>query len=259
MTRKKSSPVAIHELKLIHLVVRFDIVPMKYIAYFLLLLISINCSAQEKIAEESKYPTRFVFKKSLLTTQQGVAGLKSKTDSLIDAQYNPQGKDSLVNKDLKEVQMTQFLTQSPDTEIHVEIRNDSIWRYTKQNGKLIGDYLLIQKNGGILYYYDKSRSVNYSKYDLFDEIHKYGITENRNSRKEISGFQCYKLILIKENLESDLGNTIYEMYVTDQIALPIHSVINLTKFVPNTFPMEIIVTEEKLPGIAVKYELIEIE
>jgi hypothetical protein len=49
------------------------------------------------------------------------------------------------------------------------------------------------------------------------------------------------------------------MYVTDQIELPIHSVINISKFVPNSFPMEILVSEENLSGLANLYELIEIK
>ncbi len=73
------------------------------------------------------------------------------------------------------------------------------------------------------------------------------------------GFKCYKLTLIKKDTKSDLGNTIYEMYVTDRIKLPPHSVINLTKFIPNKFPMEIKVWNEKLSGIAELYKLIEIE
>jgi len=195
----------------------------------------------------------------MVTSQSGISDLKSKTDSLIDVTYNPKGKDSLMNKRLKEMQMTEFLAQTPETEIYVEVQKDSIWRYTKQNGAMIGDYFMIQKNSGILNYYDKSKSVNYRKYDLFSQNQEYEIIENKKDRKEINGFDCFKLKLVKIDKESDLGNTIYEMYVTDQIDLPIHSVINLTKLVPNTFPMEIKVSEEKLSGMAELYELIGIE
>jgi hypothetical protein len=195
----------------------------------------------------------------MVSSQSGISELESKTDSLIKANYSPNGKDSLMNKRLKEMKMTDVLTRTPETEIHIEIQNDSIWRFTKQKGKMIGDYFMIQKNSGILNYYDKSKSVNYRKYDLFAKNHKYEIIENRKDRKEIKGFECYKLTLIKKDTESDLGNTIYEMYVTDRIELPIHSVINLTKLVPNTFPMEIKVSEEKLSGMAELYELIGIE
>ena len=232
---------------------------MKYTIYIIIVLILVSCSTSKKMTERSSQPTKFVFKKSMVSSQSGITELKSKTDSLIDTTYNPKGKDSLTNKKLKEMQMTEFLTQTPETEIYVEVKNDSIWRHTKQNGEMIGDYFMVQKESGILNYYDKSKSVNYRKYDLFAKKHKYEIIENRKVIKEINGFDCYKLTLIKKDAQSDLGNTIYEMYVTDQIELPIHAVINLTKLVPNTFPMEIRISEEKLSGLAEQYELIKIE
>jgi len=194
----------------------------------------------------------------MISTQSGISNLKSKQDSLIDTTYNRNGKDSLMNKKLKGIQITNFLTQTPETEIYIEVQDDSIWRYTKQKGKMIGDYFMIKKDSGILNYYDKSKSVNYRKYDLFTQNHEYVVSENRKDRKKIKGFDCFKLTLVKIDKESDLGNIIYEMYVTDGIELPIHSVLNLTKLIKNTFPMEIKVSEEKLSGLTELYELIEI-
>ncbi|MDT0553498.1 hypothetical protein [Urechidicola vernalis] len=232
---------------------------MKYINYILIILILVGFSSAKRLTESNSKPTKFVFKKSMASSQSGISELNSKTDSLINVAYNPKGKDSAINKELKEMQMTEFLTRTPETEIYVEVENDSIWRYTKQNGKMIGDYFMIQKNSGILNYYDKSKSVNYRKYDLFEKNYKYEIIENKKDRKEIKGFDCFKLTLIKQNAESDLGNTVYEMYVTDQIELPIHSVINLSKLVPNTFPLEIRISEENLSGLEEQYEIIKIE
>ncbi|GHA39580.1 hypothetical protein GCM10007103_21180 [Salinimicrobium marinum] len=210
-------------------------------------------------AQNTSEPTNFVFKKSMVASQNGISNLERKHDSLIDAMVNPNGKDSLMNKQLKELQMTDFLTQSPDTEIYVEVQNDSVWRYKKLKGEMIGDYLMILKNTGILNYYDRSKSINYDKYDLFAGNNVYEISEDRNDRKEIKGYDYFKLRLVKIDEESDLRNLIYEMYVTDQIDLPIHSVINLGKFLPKTFPMEIKISEEELPGMAEVYEIIEIE
>ncbi|WP_439133070.1 hypothetical protein [Polaribacter sp.] len=224
--------------------------------FWIILILSLSVSV---IYGQNKQPKKFVFKKSIVSTENGISDLESKTDSLIDTNYKMKRKDSLINRKLKEIQMTEFLTQTPETEIYVEIENDSIWRYTKQKGKIIGDYFMIKKNSGILNYYDKSKSVNYKKYDLFAKNQESRIIENRKDRKKIKGFDCYKLTIINKDKESDLGNTIYEMYVTDQIELPVHSVINLNKLVLNNFPMEIKIWEEKLSGIIELYELIEIE
>ena len=195
----------------------------------------------------------------MVFSENGISNLKLRQDSLIDAMVNPNGKDSLMNKQLKELQMTDFITQRSETEIHVEVQNDSVWRYTKQKGEMIGNYLLILKNSGILHYFDKTKSVNYRKYDLFRKNDEFEIFTDRKDRKEIQGYNCFKLRLVKFDEESDFGNTIYEMYVTEEIDLPVHSVINMGEFIPNTFPMEIRVSEEKLTGMADLYELIEIE
>ena len=195
----------------------------------------------------------------MVASQSGISNLESKTDSLIDVNYNPNGKDSLTNQKLKGMHMKDFLMQLPETEVYVEIKNDSIWRSTKQNGKMIGDYFMIKRSNGILYYYDKSKSLNYGKYDLFAQNDEYIVMENKKDRKEIKGFDCFKLTLIRKGPESDLDDTIYEMYVTDLIDLPAHSVINLTKQISNAFPMEIKVSENNLPGIIELYELIEIK
>ncbi len=195
------------------------LIRMKFINCILILLFSTYSLGQSESKVVANSPTKFVFKKTV----------------------------------------TVSFPQTPETELFIEVKNDSIWRHTKQDGKIIGDYFMIEKNLGILNYYDKSKSVNYRKYDLFAKNDEYEIIEDRKDRKDISGFDCYKLIMVKQDTKSDLGNTIYEMYVTDEIDLPLHSVINLTKRVPNTFPMEISITEEKLPGQAERYELIRIE
>jgi len=235
------------------------LIQMKNIYYILIFLFLVGCTSTRKLVKDISKPSKFVFKKSLVSTKNGISGLKAKQDSLIDTAYHLKGKDSLINKKLKEMNMINFLTQAPEIEIHIEVQSDSIWRYRKQNGKIIGDYFMVLKNSGILNYYDKSKTVNYRKYDLFTQNHEYEISENKKDRKEIKGFYCYKLTFVEIDKESDLGNTIYEMYVTDQIELPVHSVINFSKLVPNTFPMEIKVKKGKLSGMAERYELIKIK
>jgi len=225
--------------------------------FFVLLLIS--CSATKKLAEPQSQPTKFIFKKSIITSAEASSKLISKTDSLIDAIYDLNSTDSLTNLKLKELQMVELLTQPPPLEIIIEVQNDSIWRHTKQNGNMIGDFILLQKSNGAANYYDKSKTVNYSELDLFVHNDSYQVIEDRNSKKIINGFNCYKLTLIRKNSQTDFGNTIYAMYVTNEIDLPIHSVINLTKLVPNTFPLEISVSEEKFPGLAEQYVLIKME
>jgi hypothetical protein len=192
----------------------------------------------------------------MIYSKSGFMNFKSKMDSVIKANFNQNEKDSLLDKKL---QLTELLTNTHETEIHIEVLNDSIWRHTKEKGKMIGDYFMIQKNNGILHYYDKSKFLNYKKHNLFENKKEYEVIENKKKLRKIKGFDCFKLILIRKNKESDLGNTIYEMYVTNEINLPIHSVINLNKLFENIFPMSIKIAQGKLSGITEYYELIKIE
>lgn len=232
---------------------------MKRLLNLFSILLLISCSATKKLAEPLSQPTRFVFKKSIVASAEVSSNLIFKRDSLIDVNYQPNGKDSLISIKLKEHPMGELLTQSLPIEIIVEVQNDSIWRHSEQNGNIIGDFILLQKNQGILNYYDKSKSVNYMEFDLFEFNDSYEVIEDRSSKKIINGFNCYKLTLIRKNSQTDLGNTKYDMYVTNEIDLPIHSVINLTKLVQNTFPLEISVSEEKLPGLVEHYILSEVK
>lgn len=232
---------------------------MKPIRYIVIFSFLVSCASVKETSKTSLIPTKFVFQNSMITSKKGVLSLKTKTDSLINNTYNPKGKNSLMNRKLKEMKIQDFLIKTPSSEIHINVKNDSIWRHTNQNNKMIGDYFMIKKESGILHYYDKSKSINYRKYNLFSKEEMYTIIENRKDIKKIKGYDCYKLKLIEKSKSKELGNNIYEMYVTNKIKLPIHSVINLTLLIQDTFPMEILIYNAKFPNIAEKYELIEIK
>ncbi len=212
--------------------------------------------------------SKITFKSQLLVTESGLNNFIEKVDSLTPSVQDeilvPEGQyDSIRNSSEFKKMMGDFhrksLMESTPTEIVIEIINDSIWRHQRQNGKIIGDYYLIKKDDAFLYYYDKSRTINYKKYDLLETKDSYKIIKNESDRKIIMGFDCFKLTLIKEVNTLGLGDSIYDMYVTSEIDLPAHSILNLSKLIPGFFPLEIKVRSEKLSGFVEDYELIKIE
>ena len=56
----------------------------------------------------------------------------------------------------------------------------------------------------------------------------------------------------------NFGNHIYEIYVTEEIKLPSHSLF-LVNFGVGGFPMSIASYYKYLPGIVARYEVVEIE
>lgn len=200
------------------------------------------CILEISYSQVLNQPTRFIFEKKMTFSQEGINKLDStKTDK--------------VNGNA----ITGIMKSVPQIEIVIEVKNDSIWRHLKEKGKMIGDYYMITRSSGILHYYDKAKKINYRKFDLFAKDHVYDVIEDKNRIERIMGYDCYYLKLIKKNNDSDLGNTIYEMYVTNELKLPLHSIINITKYLPDCFPLKIIVSEAGLPGLSEVYELTDLK
>ncbi|MEE9432154.1 MAG: hypothetical protein V3V16_13980 [Melioribacteraceae bacterium] len=242
---------------------------MKLTYLILALILCTGCSSNKKVVKTdgSKF-SRIIFKKQLVVTERGIDNFNKKVASLLpkvqmDSLVPKAEYDSITHSPKFKKMMSDFhrksLMESPPSETVIEIINDSIWRHERQNGKIIGDYYLIKKEDAFLYYYNKSRSINYKKYDLLEAKDNYKIIRNESDRKFIKGFNCFRMTLIKEIKTLGLGNTIYDMYVTKEIDLPAHSVLNLSKLIPGYFPLEIKIRSEKLPGLVEDYVLTKIE
>ncbi|REH56166.1 hypothetical protein C7448_101199 [Tenacibaculum gallaicum] len=223
----------------------------------LILFVVSLVQAQKKSSQLPESNRYFVFKKSIEISQEGLSNFKQKQDSLIDSEYQLEEKDSLMNKKLKSLNLTKIFEKTGDVEIHVEYRNDSIWRFKKQKNEMIGGYFMILKEKGILHYYDKTKQHLYNKYNLFNKKYEYEVIRDLKNRRRIHGLDCFFIKLIRKDPEGNLGNTIYEMYVTNEIKLPLHSVLNINKYMENTFPVEVKIFENKLSGVVETIRLVQ--
>ena len=167
-----------------------------------------------------------------------------------------------IKKIVPNLLLTKF-KETPKTKINIEFKNDSIWRYTTEKDIIIGDIYRLSKNNGILNYHSKNdRNIIYRKFDLFANDDKYIIEKHKKITKKIMNYDCYyvKITKIENDIEeNNLGNTIYEMYVTENIKLPIHSIINITKKFNDIFPLEIKISEENLDGFYEYYKILDIK
>lgn len=150
-----------------------------------------------------------------------------------------------------EFRMADFIVNGiPATELIIEINKDTVWKYTKENGKIIGDYQRIDKENGIIYWHAKrDKSILYKNFNLFALKNDYIIQEFPDSIKSILGYNCFKVRMErieKDTSEHSSGNTIYEMYVTKKIKLPVHVLINIGYNIPKYFPLEVKMWEAKL-------------
>jgi len=73
------------------------------------------------------------------------------------------------------------------------------------------------------------------------------------SGKTRNGFQE------EDDFLMQIGDTIYEMYVTKEIGLPVHALLNFTKDFSEFFPLEVRIWEENLKGSQDVFEIKEIK
>jgi hypothetical protein len=144
------------------------------------------------------------------------------------------------------------------TTINIEVTNDTIWRYTKEGEKQIGDYLRIGESDGKLYYHAQfDKKMMYREYELFNDIDRYEIKEIPEDKKMILGFLCHKVILEKTNYDQELGmndTTRYNMYVTKVIPLPVHALLNITTKIDGYFPLEVTISESAFAEVKESYK-----
>jgi hypothetical protein len=130
------------------------------------------------------------------------------------------------------------------TTIHIDVKNDTIWRYVKQDDKQIGDFYRIEKSGKIYYHAKIDKRIIYREYDLFNSKDKHSVSENQNDTKVISGYLCHKVHIESKQIDDEeMGFiTLYDMYVTKEINLPVHSLLNIGENLKDYFPLEITIT-----------------
>lgn len=144
--------------------------------------------------------------------------------------------------------------------IKITFTPDTIWRYYLKTDTIVGDYFRIDPVNGKSWHFARTNNFSYPNQD-FIGYHKSGnIKVDKNDTKKILGFDCYKVIYElepmdaeEENFKIDEGNTVYEMYVTDAINLPVHALLTTYQLINQFFPLEIKKYSKNLNGISEKY------
>jgi hypothetical protein len=235
---------------------------MKKYQILITLLTFISCKAQKEI-NVSKNQINLIFEHSFIINSKAEKSLVELQNKIISEEVNLNENDSTKLKIIANESLIDLIKETPKTKIYIEFKNDSIWRYTTERDIIIGDIFSLSKNSGNLDYRPKfEKEKIYRTYDLFAENDKFIIEKNKKKTKKILNYDCYYVKLTRienDRTEYSSGNTIYEMYVTERINLPVHSIINITQNFNKFFPMEIKVWEEKLEGAYEYYHILEIK
>ncbi|WOI22269.1 hypothetical protein [Nonlabens ulvanivorans] len=218
-----------------------------YFLTFSIVAIAISCTSKKAVNDLKPEPNYFLFEYYDEESTEGDVEFFRSLATSIDS-TGLKGLDSLVtiyeNKIARDSVKTRKWIQN---DIALKVEEDSIWRYEEYKGDMRGDYQLISKSNGILRYYNKARNINYKNDTLFNTNEGVTFKIDKKDVKTIKGYKCYKVIIEKENLvlrDYNTGKATYELYVTDEIKLPTHSVLNIPTNSIEVFPLEAVVCFE---------------
>jgi hypothetical protein len=146
----------------------------------------------------------------------------------------------------------------------IEFTPDTIWRIKNSKGKKLERTLVDRKSRTVTNFTNDlvPRVISVDTIPSIEEKGNIHIVEYKKERKEILGFDCYKVIWERReeknyDIPFDFGNTVVELYVTDKINLPPFALFDLPKELPY-FPLEIRYYMNNLCGMDFYYEVKEI-
>ncbi len=227
---------------------------MKNLPIIFLILTLASSVSMEMIREKENKISKLVFRHYMEVTEEGKKSNEMFLESIIDEIRNENLYDSARFEILDQYPILEVLNVIPETEIHIELNQDTIWRFTLEYGKMIGDLFRIDRKEGIKYHHGRiDKSKVYHQVNLFELGGDFSIEEYPDDRKELLGYNCFKIVIRKKNQDEedfpmDLGDTLYEMYVTKEIDLPVHALLDITKNFSDFFPLEVKIWEENMKG-----------
>lgn len=233
---------------------------------FIFLVVLYACTSTKDLSKKGDGNiSKLVFRHYWEISEEGVESFNTLQDSLFAQLESEIELDSTRLELARQFSLAEIFKATPESEIHIEVNQDTIWRFQIQNGDIIGDFFRVDRTKGILYYHAKvDRNKIYYQSNLFERGGEYYCQEYPNDRKEILGFSCFKVIIRqKEQREGEIpltaGDTIYEMYVTRDIKLPVHALFNFTKDFSEFFPLEVKSWGEGIAGVQDIYKIKEIK
>ncbi len=154
-------------------------------------------------------------------------------------------------------QILNFIAREIEDQKKVKIyhryRDSLIISYKTQEDKMIGDYTVISTNNGtysMLAKKDSSTFYMKNKPYFFIKESGFEIIEYRNIKKEIAGFECFKVVVrVLENTPNTKEYITYNLFVTEKISSLYHPTFNIKSVLEKYYPLEINESNSSIKGI----------
>ncbi len=236
-------------------------------SYLMLLLAFSNVFAQQQIIRPAKGEIVFVTTNIKSNKELFEKNNKEKQSELVSdillSMEKEQKIDSAVLKRAKELDSLQLfglgITEEPATFHHV-YQDTLIRSFQSKNGNIIGDYTLINPKNSTFVLQSKLTPLKiYTQPETYTYVKNAAatITEFRNERKKLLGYDCFKVIYnykfdnedggLPPLLANELQTT--EFWVTEKIQSLFHPVCREKEILVKYYPLEIIATTSMFKGM----------
>lgn len=236
-----------------------------YCASILILIVLLlhACSTQKVINHTSKRDiSKVIYDYYYEFPADAEISLEEYQDTLI-ANFQRKYNLKLNENELKIVRLLDVLKETPRSEIHVEFSGDTIWRYKTYDQKTKSEISRLDLENGIYHLQktEKQKSKEVAMH-LFEGDSIYIVQEFPKIREKVLGFSSHK-VLIKgctmsfEEFPYSMNNSVFEIYVTDKIDIPLHAIVPINKRFEGYFPLKIRIWGD-CDGIVKVYQIKEI-
>jgi len=143
-----------------------------------------------------------------------------------------------------------------------EFRDSTIVHYVKENLEVIGNYKYIfpkEHTYGIAL--DSILAMKITKNKPYQYLDTGTIKFNEinpDDRKNIHGYDCFKVIITVTPENSINAAQSLEMYVTDKIKCRYHPVVDFKEILEQFYPLEIVSKNPAIQGLEIRYRPIKV-
>lgn len=147
-------------------------------------------------------------------------------------------------------------------EIIIEAQEDN-WIRKRYYNDSYSHFLKIRANSDSIQVLSNSDSTAIVTYKMDRECSNFNIRKDTSMRKLIGGYNCYYVKVVEYTIDEDLsdkiGGQVYEMWVTDDIDIPVYTVLKNDCRFDGFFPLETKAYNAELPKNITHYTLKSIE
>jgi len=209
-----------------------------------LILLQLGCSTSNvSHTNKSKKIKELHFTLGNTMTEEGRNSLDSLQDAMVAKMIREQPDKAEFANAMPPGFLSSMMATSNPRPFIISI-GDSIWKSNLTESKYSYHYDTTEQNK----YIYPNRKLPYTivrSYIEFDSTRLISYQEYSKERRMISGFDCFKVrLVIKDTPRSessgfDMGDDIIEMYVTEEINLPMEMVLNRQIPNKNYFPLRV--------------------